>query len=244
MAPLNLSPETPVLICGMAGAAGGWAEAGYLRAPAAFAALAGAAIRLDISGRDIRILPGMSTLTPAPDVMRGEETQLMGLARDSETLVCLPGTHSKWALCAGNGLRSFTTYMTGEIYEVMANHSLLARMLDEGWDAESFATAVREALEAPAAVWHRFFGLRASAVLGEAVPASARARLSGLLIGAEVAAARAQFGSGVATLVAGGVMAQSYTIALEAAGFAVTLRDSDEVTSRGLIRAAQDIWRF
>lgn len=241
---LSVPPGVPVLICGMAGAAGGWQEAGYLEAPLGLAELGAGACRVDLPERDVRILPGVSTRSPTPDVMRGEETQILGLRGGAQTpLVCLPGTHSKWVALDEDRLTGFTTYMTGELFEVVSQHSILAKTLDEAWDASDFRTAVDEALADPVRVWQAFFGLRASVVLGAGQAASSRARLSGLLIGAECAAARAQHGPGKITLIAGGAMAQAYDTALRAAGFDVHLRDGEEVTRNGLIRAAQAIWR-
>ena len=95
---LQAPPDLPVLICGMAGAKQGWIEAGYLDTPAALSAIPGAAIRVPGATADIRILPGLAQRDPAaPDVIRGEETQLIGAAQDlgdGDHLVCMPGTHS------------------------------------------------------------------------------------------------------------------------------------------------------
>nr|WP_232013624.1 2-dehydro-3-deoxygalactonokinase [Cereibacter sphaeroides] len=243
-ASLGAPAGTPVLICGMAGARGGWLETGYLAAPTDLGDLHRHARRVGLPDRDVRILPGVSCSGTAPDVMRGEETQLAGLLDDpAPGLTCLPGTHSKWALRDGSVLSGFTTFMTGELFEVIGRHSILARTLGEGWDDAAFLEAAEEALSAPELVWRAFFGLRASALLEEGRPASARARLSGLLIGAECAAARRLYGAGPVTLVASGAMERAYGRALAAAGFAVTLRDGEEITCRGLIRAAEQIWR-
>ena len=90
----------PVLVCGMAGARQGWVEAGYVDTPARLSAILKQAARVSGEARDIRILPGIAQRdAKAPDVMRGEETQLLGalgLDAAGEALVCMPGTHSKW----------------------------------------------------------------------------------------------------------------------------------------------------
>ena len=97
LARLGAPEGTPVLICGMAGARQGWAEAPYLKTPTRLDALHEGAIRIDAPG-DIRILPGIAQArADRPDVMRGEETQLLGVTDPGFTgLVCIPGTHSKW----------------------------------------------------------------------------------------------------------------------------------------------------
>ena len=114
----------PVLICGMAGAKQGWVEAGYLDTPAALSAIPAAAVRIPGVEADIRILPGLAQRdADAPDVMRGEETQLLGAAGElggGNHLVCMPGTHSKWVRLSGAKVEGFSTFMTGELFEAIA----------------------------------------------------------------------------------------------------------------------------
>src|SRR5258707_14836401 len=102
--------DLPVVICGMAGARQGWVEAGYIDTPAHLAFILERAVPVPGQSRDIRILPGIAQRDPkAPDVMRGEETQLLGaLGADGEALVCMPGTHSKWASVRGGTVERFT----------------------------------------------------------------------------------------------------------------------------------------
>lgn len=233
----------PLLVCGMAGAAGGWHEAGYLPAPVPLSDLSAAVVRFDNDAREVVIVPGVSVLDPRPDVMRGEETQLIGLVgQGAPDLVCLPGTHSKWARLEGVTLLAFSTFMTGEVFEVIGTHSVLGRTLDETWNGAAFRAGVEAALKAPDAVWSALFSLRAGPILGQTEVAQGRARLSGLLIGAECGAARAAFGAGPIVLVASGAMASAYETALRMAGFAPDRRDAGDVTLRGLVRVAQDIW--
>ena len=112
LAAMTVPANTPVLICGMAGAAQGWHEAPYLDAPCNLSAIADGAVRVEHGGRDIRILPGIAQRDrTAPDVMRGEETILYGLARagTGDARVCLPGTHAKWARLSRGHLAGFRT---------------------------------------------------------------------------------------------------------------------------------------
>lgn len=125
-APDNL----PVLVCGMAGARQGWVEAGYIDVPASLSAVLDGAVRVPGQARDVRILPGLAQRDKnAPDVMRGEETQLLGAlasADAGEKLVCMPGTHSKWVTVKGGDVTGFATFMTGELFEVISKQTILS----------------------------------------------------------------------------------------------------------------------
>ncbi len=119
LAELGAPAKLPVIICGMAGARQGWREAGYLDTPADVADIIRNALIVDGYPRDVRILPGIAQREAgAPDVMRGEETQLLGLVADGvrSGLVCMPGTHSKWVTLGGGKVEGFSTYMTGELF--------------------------------------------------------------------------------------------------------------------------------
>src|SRR5215212_6605254 len=121
LARLGAAAEAPVLICGMAGARQGWVEAPYLKTPTPLDALHEGAIRVEAPG-DIRILPGIAQArAEQPDVMRGEETQLLGVTEpDFSGLVCIPGTHSKWVRIEDGQVVEFSTHMTGELFSVIA----------------------------------------------------------------------------------------------------------------------------
>ena len=202
LARLGAPAGVPVLICGMAGARQGWAEAPYLRIPTRLDALHEGAIRIDAPG-DIRILPGIAQARPdRPDVMRGEETQLLGVTDPDFTgLVCIPGTHSKWVRIEEGRIVEFSTYMTGELFSVIAQHSILVHAVETARRGQSLATdsqAFREglsaAMAAPMALTASLFRLRAAQLLGFEQRADGAARLSGLLIGTELADADAGTG--------------------------------------------------
>ena len=194
---LGAPAGAPVLICGMAGARQGWAEAPYLRTPTRLDALHEGAIRIDAPG-DIRILPGIAQArADRPDVMRGEETQLLGVTEPDFTgLVCIPGTHSKWVSIDAGRIVDFSTYMTGELFSVIAQHSILAHAVEtEGGpplaDSPPFREGLATALAAPTSLTASLFRLRAAQLLGFEQRADGAARLSGLLIGTELADAAA-----------------------------------------------------
>jgi 2-dehydro-3-deoxygalactonokinase len=182
----------PALLCGMVGSRQGWAEAPYAPCPARAEDIAAAL--LPVPGRaGSFIVPGLSCRNAGvADVMRGEETQILGLlpalGPGAHTL-CLPGTHSKWAVVEDGAVVSFRTAMTGELYGLMRTASTLAPVMpeDAGEDDAAFAAGVARA-GASGGLSHHLFGLRAAALLGDRSPAALPAFLSGLLIGHEVAA--------------------------------------------------------
>ncbi len=243
LASLGAPPDLPTIVCGMAGARQGWLEVPYLDAPAKLSAIAAAATPVPGLARDVRILPGIAQRDPErPDVMRGEETQVLGLG--VEGLVCLPGTHSKWILVSNGRIEAFSTFMTGEVFAVLAGQSILRHTIGADRDAiahpEAFTAGVRDGLAVPAALLNRLFALRAAGLLSLAPPEEAAARLSGLLIGSEIAGARAMLSAADAvTLAAAGPLADLYAVAFEATGLAVSAADADDAVRRGLLQAAR-----
>lgn len=249
LAEIEIGPAVPTLVCGMAGAAQGWRNAPYLDLPVNLKDAPAAAVAAPMGEweRDVRILPGLAQRRPeAPDVIRGEETLLLGarLADGVEGTVCLPGTHSKWARLQGDVVTGFRTAMTGEAFALLAEHSTLSHFAS-GDDAEpddpAFVEAVRESLAQPQALLNALFSVRAGPLLfGEEAAATARARLSGLLIGAEIAAS-APKGEAV-TLLAGGGLSDVYAAALTAADIPYATLDAEATVRAGLYHAARQLW--
>jgi 2-dehydro-3-deoxygalactonokinase len=241
--------DLPVVICGMAGARQGWVEAGYIDTPAHLALILQRAVPVPGQSRDIRILPGIAQRDPrAPDVMRGEETQLLGaLGADAagEAVVCIPGTHSKWARVSGGTVERFATFMTGELFSVVSRETILSHSVvgANEEDTEAFKSAVIAAFETPALAANLLFRVRSSQLLYGSSPSSAREKISGTLIGLELAAGLAgdQPRSGI-TLVASGRLAVLYRLAFETFSVAVQSIDAEEAVRRGLSMAAEAIW--
>ena len=234
-----------VLVCGMAGARQGWREAPYASVPAALDALLSSAITVptDDARLAVRIVPGLSQADP-PDVMRGEETQLLGLLVGNDlrdATVCLPGTHSKWVAIEDRRVIRFATHMTGEIFAAIGGHTILRHSLgaDEASDDEAFDEAVREAREVAGAVLDRLFGLRAAGLLGDVSAGRARSRLSGLLIGAEIAVALGADRPGTVHVVAAGPLAARYGRALDAFGVHACVHDGGALAVAGLAAMRQ-----
>ncbi|MEO1000289.1 MAG: 2-dehydro-3-deoxygalactonokinase, partial [Pseudomonadota bacterium] len=192
--------EVPVIACGMVGAREGWREAPYRPVPCTPLDPASS-----VTVGRVRILPGLSQAQPA-DVMRGEETLIAGLladAPDFDGVLCFPGTHTKWVHVSAGEVVSFRTVMTGELFALLAERSVLRHVVGEEIDWDAFEAAVGEGQGAPGEVTARLFSLRARHLLEGPAPAAARARLSGLLIGAELTAVR-PYWLGRRVVVAGG----------------------------------------
>ncbi len=233
--------RTTVVACGMVGARQGWADAGYASVPCPPAGGRPATRPAVADPRlAVRILPGVCQAAPA-DVMRGEETQIAGLlARNPrfDGVVCLPGTHSKWAHVSAGEIVSFASFMTGELFGLLSERSVLRHGLDgAGFSDPDFDDAVGDALAHPERLAGRLFSLRAENLLAGLAPDRARARLSGLLIGAELAAARPYWLGRDIALVGARGLADRYARALTAQGAAPTSHDAEALTLAGLAAA-------
>lgn len=196
---------TEVRACGMVGSRQGWHEAPYRAVPctpldpAAMVTVPAADPRLRVT-----IAPGLKQATP-PDVMRGEETQIAGvlaLQPRFDGVICLPGTHCKWVHVSAGEVVSFQTVMTGELFALLSGQSVLRHgMQGDGWDDAAFDDAVSDAMSHPGRFSARLFTLRAEGLLNGLTAGVAKARLSGLLIGLDLAATRAYWlGQPVAVL--------------------------------------------
>ena len=241
--------ETPLIICGMAGARTGWQEAPYLETPTSVLELARAAMPITADkakmGRDIRIIPGVAYGSPqSPDVMRGEETLLYGagLISPLSGTICLPGTHSKWVRLDDGKITSFNTVMTGELYHLLSRQSTLSHAPDVGMDGGevSFLEGVRFAKNKPEHVVNQLFKIRASHLLFPNHIMANHNYLSGVLIGAEIIA-NSVAGSSV-TLVASGDLATRYRQAIAECQLSCDTIDSEQVAQMALFDIAQKIW--
>ncbi|SMX26687.1 2-keto-3-deoxy-galactonokinase [Pelagimonas phthalicica] len=244
-AALPESGQVPVIVCGMAGSRQGWCEAPYASTPCEAPSLAQATQVATADARlDVRILPGIKQERPA-DVMRGEETQIAGfLAQepDFDGVLCLPGTHNKWVHISAREVVSFRTFMTGELFALIGGQSVLRHSLGEdGWDDAAFLDAVSQGMSHPAALGCDLFALRAESLLQGLSPATARARLSGQLIGMELTASRPYWlGQDVVVLGESGI-AGAYMKALDAQGAMPRSVSAADITLRGLTAAFETL---
>ncbi len=191
-------PELPVVMSGMVGARQGWVEAPYAPCPAGAAEIAAAAVTIPSATLGpILLAPGLSVLNSrgAPDVVRGEETQILGALKASggrDGLYVLPGTHSKWARVESGRILGFETFMTGEVFAALKDYTVLGRLMGPAGPNEpsGFALGVEAAasLERPGDLLHAIFMTRTLGLFERLPPGELAEYLSGLLIGAEIVA--------------------------------------------------------
>lgn len=235
--PAHGAPPVPVVACGMVGARQGWREAAYRNVPCP--PLGPEVIRVTPEDHrfTVSILPGLAQKRPA-DVMRGEETQIAGyLAKRPgfDGVIALPGTHTKWAQISAGEVVGFLTCMTGEMFALLADRSVLRHSVQaETLDLDAFRAAVGDALSDPQKLAARLFGIRAETLLSGLQPGTARARLSGLLIGLELAAARPYWLGQDLVLIGAPRLSTLYRDALAAQGAAAEVEDVTAMTLAGL----------
>ena len=241
---LGAPRDLPVVACGMVGARQGWIDAGYGELPARLDALAETAVRAPEARRDVRILSGLAQLDP-PDVMHGEETKLAGASGAigaGRRLVLMPGTHSKWARIEDGAITGFRTAMTGELFAVLGEASIL-RHSSDGAPADpqgaAFRSWVETGLSEAANLPSLLFRIRAAGLGGRLSASAAASALSGLLIGAEIAGAP---GDMDVLLISGGALLPLYRAALQIADRSFEEIDADDAVRRGLFTAGRNLF--
>lgn len=239
---LPVDRVTDVVACGMVGARQGWTEARYMTTPCPPLHPAGV-VQPGVTDRrlNVRIIPGLRQNAPA-DVMRGEETQIAGFLEnepDFDGLICLPGTHSKWAKVTDGVVTSFATFMTGELFAALSAHTVLRHAMgDKGgtdWDDDAFADAIVRAFKAPEALTTQLFSIRANGLLHGLSPGSARATLSGMLIGGELSVASAPDSD--ILLLGDDTLCDHYQKAISLIGRTARTASASAATLNGLISA-------
>ena len=231
--------EMPVVMSGMIGSRQGWLEVPYATCPAGLDEIA-AGMRKVAWNREVWIAPGLTCRddTGVPDVIRGEETQILGVLDQlgaGRHTICLPGTHSKWVEVDNGKIVRFSTHMTGEAFAVFKAHSILGRMMkDAVTDQNAFADGVRRSADA-GGLLHHLFGVRSRGLFGDLLETASASYLSGLLIGHELRAAGLS-GQPV-HLLCTPQLADVYRQALDVLGMESSTLDSNAVT-HGLFRLA------
>lgn len=185
--------DLTVVMSGMIGSRQGWREVPYVACPTGLSQIAAGMVRVSWGQeRSAWIVPGVSCRdkTGVPDVMRGEETQLLGVLNElplQSAWVCLPGTHSKWVRLEDWRIVELATHMTGEVFANMKNHSILGRMMRAATiEPDAFSDGVVRARDA-GGLLHHLFGVRTLGLFGELSETRSASYLSGLLIGHELA---------------------------------------------------------
>ena len=219
--------ERPLLMAGMIGSNRGWVEAPYVPCPAGLPELA-ENLKWVVPER-IAIVPGVSFLSDErADVMRGEEMQILGAYAEglvpADATVCHPGTHNKWVTLADGRIVSFRTVMTGELFNLLKEHSILADLLAQPAAAdEAFEAGVRHGLDHDD-LTAELFSVRARVLLGRAARERAASYTSGLLIGTDLRTGLASAPEGEIV-----VMGRPELTGLFAAALRVAGRESREV---------------
>ena len=250
--------QLPAVLAGMVGSTIGWREVPYLKCPAKPAAIADAALRFEADGRAIAILPGLSCKgkTGAPDVMRGEETQILGALRLHPNLAkgrhvfCMPGTHAKWVVVDDGAVTQFQTALSGELFELLRRHSVLAR---DSADVDPQSAAFSLGLDFARAnrksdLLHLLFSTRSRVVIGEMAKGDAGSYLSGLVLGKDIATAMALLEvapfnmDGPVQLICTPALAALYGKALATYDVKSAVIDGDRAALAGLVHAHTEIF--
>jgi 2-dehydro-3-deoxygalactonokinase len=196
--------KLPAILCGMVGSTIGWREVPYVACPARLDSIAAKSLRFESGGRAIAIAPGLvcQNRLQAPDMMRGEETQILGALRSDSSLaagrhlLCMPGTHTKWVSLKDGAVEQFQTALAGELFDILRHYSILvnADSMTEIAGGSAFARALDQTRMFPdAELVHMLFEVRSRQLRGELKREDAAAYLSGLIIGQDVSGAKRLF---------------------------------------------------
>ena len=233
--------DKPLLMAGMIGSNRGWVEAPYVSCPAGLEQLATGLVWAE---DDAAIVPGVSVLDGTrADVMRGEEVQLLGAVAagltPADCTVCHPGTHNKWVSVAGGRIADFRTVMTGELFNLLRNHSILSDLLkSEVVPGPAFADGVGHALECND-LQAELFSVRARVILGQARAEDASSYASGLLIGGDVRIGLSRGGDGPVVVMARPELTKLYAAAIAQAGREAVELDGEKTFLAGIARISE-----
>ncbi len=238
----------PVVMSGMIGSRQGWLEAPYVACPAKLPELARGLVQIEVrrqsalEPRTIAIVPGVMTRTHAglPDVMRGEETQVIGVMQllgQRYGSFVLPGTHSKWVSAEDGAIAGFETYMTGEAYAALKDHTILGRLMAAAVDANAVSAGFERGIDAakdaatrgPGALLQLIFSARTLGLFAEIEPDEIPDYLSELLIGAEVCEAADR--SKPVVIIGSDALARRYQAACLRCGLEASLAPSDSAVA-------------
>ncbi len=239
----------PVLASGMITSRQGWVELPYAQVPAGLPELAAAVRRIrTLSGREVVFVPGVSYRGPndVPDVVRGEETQIIGASDAGDGMYVTRGTHCKWIDVKGGRIERFATFMTGEMFAVLRDHSILGRLITpEDKVGDGFELGVKAGLnerDGSGGLLHMLFSARTFGLFGDLAGDQIAPYLSGLLLGAEIAGARAMFAPGThpINVIGASALAAPFAQALKLAGLNSQPAPGDAAV-RGLSRIGKEI---
>src|ERR1700722_5563004 len=246
---LEAHPSMPVVASGMVGSRHGWREAAYVKCPAGPSEVAAQLTQVEADGRRVMLAAGLSYVDEAgqPDVMRGEETEIFGVADSGARLIVLPGSHSKWARVEGDRVVAFKTFVTGELFASVRDHTVARAFPKAAPDkspGEAFALGVRRgaaagACEGKPGLLGLLFGARSLPLMGALDGDDAGEYLSGLLIGAEIGEGRRLFPGEEPHVAGAEALVGRYLAAFEAIGVRANAAPP-RAAARGLFRIARE----
>ena len=246
---LDAHPSLPVIASGMVGSRHGWREAAYVKCPAGPRDVAANLTRVEADGRRVMLAAGLSYVDEAgqPDVMRGEETEIFGVADSGARLIVLPGSHSKWAKVEGDRVVAFKTFVTGELFAALRDHTVagaFAMAAPAKSPGEAFALGVLRGAAAAGGkgepgLLGLLFGARSLPLTGALDAGDAGEYLSGLLVGAEVGEGCRLFPGEEPHVAGAEALVERYLAAFEALGMRANPAPP-HAAARGLFRIARD----
>ena len=246
---LEAHPSLPVIASGMVGSRHGWREAAYVECPAGPRDVAAHLTEVEADGRRVALAPGLSYIDEAgqPDVMRGEETEIFGVANSGARLIVLPGSHSKWARVEGDRVVAFKTFITGELFAAVRDHTVagaFARAAPAKSPGKAFALGVERGAaaaggEGKSGLIGLLFGARSLPLMGGLAEDDAGEYLSGLLIGAEIGEGRRLYPGEEPHVAGAEALVKRYLKAFEALGVFACAAPA-RAAARGLFRIARD----
>ncbi len=245
---LDANPSLPVIASGMVGSRHGWREAPYVPCPAGPREVAGRLTAVEADGRRVVLAPGLSYADEAGvDVMRGEETEIFGVADAGAGLIVLPGSHSKWARIEGERVVALTTFITGELYAALRDHTIagaFARAAPAKEPGPAFTLGVGRGAAAAggktkSGLLGLLFGARALPLMGKLDPHDSGEYLSGLLIGAEIGEGRRLYPAEEPHVAGAEALVRRYLAAFEALGVGARAA-APRAAARGHFRIARE----
>lgn len=233
----------PIIASGMITSRNGWYETPYIHVPSDARELAKNLVRYETSsGIKLWFITGLTTeRSDIPDVMRGEETQIVGAtsAGMGDGLYVTPGTHSKWITVSGSRIQHYATYMTGEIFHVLKSHTILNSLMAEGPFSEAgFKLGTEAGFSGAGNLLHRLFSVRTLPLFDRIDPEMVADYLSGLLIGVEIKAATDGLDDPTVVIVGRGDLSDRYTLALALAGLK-SLQAPENIVAQGHLMIAR-----
>lgn len=247
---LDAYPTQPIIACGMIGSREGLRETSFASTPTDPASLAKKAVRIDdLAHRPFILVPGICDNPQGglPDVIRGMETRILGAmdaGKNQDQIFILPGTHSKWVLVKNGSIQTFRTYMTGELFSILPQHSVLGRLIppDSSTTVQGFETGLAKIRQQPAHLANILFSVRTRGLAGQIAGSDLLGYLSGLLIGDEVLDGLAWTGNRPITLIGSSELVPLYQTALASHDRQVETLSND-IVAQGLFLLAREINR-